>query len=233
MYFMFYFENEIAVSILGSVMQQMLLCGYQYGRRLPSVSEPLRLHRRRLFWHAFCFDNDLALRLGKPPIINDSQIVDLPDEVSIDGRDMKIFNGQSFNFLRASVSMAKIQNKTFHLIYSDKRASQPAEELHAIIDELDEGLQRWKENIPEIYKPQTPLNRYDYGPLICITVLYYGYFQLTIAIHAVVFGGIGANHCIGEEPAERIMSSVALCVGAARASISLLNFHDNTHPFTV
>ncbi|TVY16315.1 Fusaridione A cluster transcription factor fsdR [Lachnellula arida] len=233
MYFMFYFENEVAVSILGSVMQQMLLCDYQCGRRLPSVSEPQRLHRRSLFWHAFCFDNDLALRLGKPPIINDSQIVDLPDEVSIDGRDMKIFNGQTFNFLRASVSMAKLQNKTCHLLYSDKRASQPAEELHAIIDELDEGLQRWKEGIPEISKPQTPLNRSGYSALICITILHYAYFQLTIAIHLVVFGGIGSKQCIGEEPDERVMSSVALCVGAARASISLLNLHDNSHPFTV
>ncbi|TVY27994.1 Fusaridione A cluster transcription factor [Lachnellula hyalina] len=234
MYFLFYFENEIAVSILGSVMQQMLLSGYHISRRLPAVSETQWLHRRRLFWHAYCFDNDLALRLGKPPIINDSQIVDLPDEISIDGRDMRSFNGQSFNFLRASVSMAKLQNKTYTLLYSDKRASQPAEELYASIDELDEKLQGWKENIPEIYKPQNLLSHSDYSPLICITVLHYTYYQLTIAIHAVVFGGIGSNRCVSDAaPPERIMSSVALCVGAARASISLLNYHDNTHPFTV
>ncbi|TVY46242.1 Fusaridione A cluster transcription factor [Lachnellula occidentalis] len=234
MFFLFYFENEIAVSILGFVLQQMLLCGYQSSKRLPTVSEHQQLQRRRLFWHAFCFDNDVALRLGKPPIIDENQIVDLPDEISIDGRDMKYFNGQSFNFLRASVAMAKLQNRTYTLLYSDKRASQPAEELYASIDELDERLQRWKEHIPEIYKPQTPLKESDYSPLICITVLHYNYFQLTIAVHAVVFGGMGSNQCVGHgAPSERIMSSVALCVGAARASISLLNFHDNSHPFTV
>ena len=232
MFFMFYFENEIAVSILGSAMQQMLLCGYQNSRRPPSVTELQLLHRHRLFWHGFCFDNDLSLRLGKPPIINDSQIVDLPDERPIDGRDIITFNGQLFNFLRESVSLAKLQNKTYTLLYSDKRASQPTEQLYASIDELDEGLQRWKENTPEILKPQTPLDRSDYSRLICITVLHYTYFQLTIAIHSVVFGGIGSNQC-PDEGGERIMSSVALCVGAARASISLLNYHDNTHPFTV
>ncbi|TVY36767.1 Fusaridione A cluster transcription factor [Lachnellula subtilissima] len=234
MYFLFYFENEIAVSILGSVMQQMLLSGYHISRRHPAVSERQWLHRRRLFWHAYCFDNDLALRLGKPPITDDSQIVDLPDEISIDGRDLKSVNGQSFNFLRASVSMAKLQNKTYTLLYSDERASRPAEELYASIDELDERLQGWKENIPEIYKPQTTLSHSDYSALICVTVLHYTYYQLTIAIHAVVFGGIGSNRCVSDAaPPERIMSSVALCCGAARASISLLNYHDNTHPFTV
>jgi hypothetical protein len=232
MFFMICFENEIALSILGPAIQQMTLCGYQYGIKPASITELQLLHRRRLYWRGFCFDNDLSLRLGKPPMINDDQIVDLPDENPIDGRDIVTFNGESFNFLRESVALAKLQNKTYTLLYSDKSASQPDEKLYASIDELDERLQRWKENIPEIIRPQSPLADADYSPLICITVLHYIYFQLTIAIHSVVFGGIGSNNCpYGRE--ERIMSSVALCVGAARASISLLNYHDNTHPFTV
>lgn len=231
MYFTFYFENEIAATILGLAIQQMIVSGYQHARKPAALTELQYLHRRRLYWHGFAFDSDLSLRMGKPPIISDNQIMDLPDEFPIDGLNLITYNGGTFNFLREYVAMSTLQNKTYALIYSDKRANQSTEELQASIDELDEELQRWKENIPDIVKPQASLDRTDYGRLICVTVLHYSYFQLTIAIHSAVFGGF--ENKLPDERDERIMSSVALCVVSARASISLLNHHDNTHPFTV
>ncbi|TVY73441.1 Fusaridione A cluster transcription factor fsdR [Lachnellula suecica] len=225
---MFSFENEIAVTILGSALQQMTLGGYQYNRKPQGVSDLQLLHRRRLYWHGFCLDSDLSTRLGKPPVVNEGQIIDVPDEHPIDGVGVITFNGESFNYLKERVALAKLQYKTYSLLFSDKRAQQPTVELHASIDELDEGLRRWRENVPEILPPKGSLNRSDYSRLICLTVLHYTYLQLTIAVHSVVFVG----NC-PDETEDRIMSSVALCVSAARASISLLNHHDNPHPFTV
>jgi hypothetical protein len=233
MFFMFSFENETAVTLLGSTIQKMTIGGFQYNRKPSGVTDIQMLHRRRLFWHGFCLDNDLSLRLGKPPVVNSGQIIDLPDEYPTDGRGVITFNGESFNFLREHVALSKLQNKTYTLLYSDKaRAQNSTEQLHACIDELDEGLRHWKENVPEILRPQNPLDRSDYSRLICVTVLHYTYFQLTIAVHSALFGGYSGK-CPTDDPDDRIIPSVALCVGAARASISLLNYHDNTHPFTV
>jgi hypothetical protein len=203
----------------------MTTAGYQHNKAPPGVSELQLLHRRKLYWYGFCQDCDLSLRLGRPPITNEGQMIDLPDENPIDGRNVISYNGKTFNFLREHVALSKLQYKAYSLLYSDKRVNQPAEELYASIDELDEGLRRWKENVPEIIRFA---NASEYTRVITITVLHYTYYQLMIAIHSIVFVG----KC-PDEPEDRILPSVALCVGAARASISLLNYHDNTHPFAM
>ncbi|KAH8669620.1 hypothetical protein BGZ60DRAFT_528097 [Tricladium varicosporioides] len=231
LYFMFSFENQAAMSILGSTMQQMIMSGYNYKTGPSGLSELDILHRRRLFWNGYILDKDLALRLGKPPIVSEHVHVDLPEEEPLDGLGIFALSNGSFHFLREHVALAMIQSQIWARLHSDKVAKQSSEELFQNIHELDDQLREWKENIPEILRPQTPLDRFDYDRLIFVTVLHYTYFQLTIAIHSVVFAGFTPHNT--KERDARIFPSVALCVAAARASISLLNYHDNSHPFTL
>ncbi|RDL31155.1 uncharacterized protein BP5553_09944 [Venustampulla echinocandica] len=231
MYFMFAFENRPATSILGLAIQQMIIGGYHNNTKPPGCSELDFWHRRRLFWNGYILDMDLSLRLGKPPAVN-PQIIELqlPPDQSPDGIGVRTVRGVSFNFLREHFALAKIQHQAYLRLHSRTSTTQTPEQLYSTISELDDELQKWRENIPEVLRPQTPLDRVQNDSLIMLTVLHYTYFQLIIAIHSVVFHGFKAHNASDRDA--RIIGSVALCVGAARASIALLNYHRCDHPFT-
>lgn len=227
---MFNFENQSSTSILSIALQHMSMARYGANVKPHGVSEADFQCRRRLFWNGYVLDMDHSLRLGKPTSISPDVHVDLPEPLPSDGIGVRNVDGVDYHFLREQVLLAKIQGKMYDRLYSDKSQRQTAEQLYATIDELDDDLQCWKENSPDVLKPLTPLDRSNYENLIFLTVLHYTYFQLIIAVHSVVFHGFGAHNANDRD--ERIIGSVALCVGAARASIALLNYHDNSHPFT-
>jgi hypothetical protein len=227
---MFGFENVPATTVLGAALQQITIAKYHYNEKPPGCSEADFQQRRRLFWNAYVLDVDLSLRLGKPPVHSVHQIIELPPEAPPDGIGLVNVGDYSFHFLREHVGLAKIQSKAHALLHSDTSVLKTPEQLHADIVELDEELYEWKEHVPEPLRPQNPLDRFGSDSLIFLTVLHYTYFQLIIAVHSVVFHGYGAQN--SGDCDERIVGSVTLCVGAARASIALLNYHDNKHPFT-
>ncbi|CAG8972156.1 hypothetical protein HYALB_00009704 [Hymenoscyphus albidus] len=230
LYFMFNFENQPSTSILSIALQHMTMARYNSNVRLHGCSEADFQLRRRLFWNGYVLDMDHSLRLGKPTSISPSINMNLPEAVPADGIGVHMIGGVQINFLREHVLLAKIQGKLHERLYSEKSLSQSPEQLYANIDELDDDLQAWKENSPDVLRPMITLDRSNYENLIFLTVLHYTYFQLIIAVHSVVFHGFAAHNA--DDRDERIIGSVALCVGAARASIALLNHHDNTHPFT-
>ncbi|EPE27670.1 Zn2/Cys6 DNA-binding protein [Glarea lozoyensis ATCC 20868] len=230
LYFMFGFENVPATTILGTAIQQILIAKYHYNVKAPGCSEEDFQQRRRLFWNAYLLDVDLSLRLTKPPVHSLHQIIELPPEIPSDGIGLVTVSGHSFHFLREHVRLAKIQSKAYALLYSDTSVLKSPEQLYDDIVELDEELHEWKDNVPEPLRPQNPLDKLGSDNLMFLTVLHYTYFQLIIVVHSVVFHGWTTQNPSDRE--EKIVGSVTLCVGAARASIALLNYHDNSHPFT-
>jgi hypothetical protein len=230
LYFIFGFENATATTILGTVLQQMSISHYHYNVKPSGCSEVEFQQRRRLYWNGYILDVDLSLRLGKPPVHSIDQFIELPPEVPSDGIGILNVCGHSFNILREHVAIAKIKSKAHVLLHSDTSLLKTPEQLYADIVELDEDLHRWKENVPEPLRPQHPLDRLGANDLLSLTVLHYIYFQLIIAVHSVVFHGFSAHNA--DDRDEKIIGSVTLCVGAARASIALLNYHENKHPFT-
>jgi hypothetical protein len=227
---MFGFENVPATTILGAAMRQIMIAKYQYNFKAPGCSEADFQQRRRLSWNAYVLDVDLSLRLGTPPVHSVYQIIELPPVVPADGLGIFRVGEYSFHFLREQVSLGRIQLKAYALLHSDTSIRKSPEELHDVIVELDEELHAWKENVPEPLRPQHTLDGIGSDNLIFLTVLHFTYFQLIIAVHSVVFHGSTTHNPTDRD--ERIVGSVTLCVGAARASIALLNYHDNKHPFT-
>jgi hypothetical protein len=205
---------------------------YPLNKRTPDCSQTDLLHRQRLFWYGYVFDHDLALRIGKPPIVSEGVVVGLPEERPLDGIGMIYFeDGGSLNFLREQMILAVLSSKIYAKLYADTASGNSSEQIYAIIDELDAELQGWRHNIPELMRPQRPLHESDQRYLMHLSSLHSTYFHLTIAIHSSVFTA-STGHTAHDVDA-RIIPSVALCVAAARAAISLLNYHDNDHPFTM
>jgi hypothetical protein len=223
-------ENHIALSLLAPVVQQMVLFGYH--RLEPGIGwRDNELHHKRLFWRAFISDHDLSLRMNKPPLIGSNFEVELPEEVPRDGACVLVFeNGKTINYLREQVILAKLQCKAYELLYSIKASRRSVQELHASVDEIDNELIEWKQRIPEISRGHVGMSPLELNRLMSLTSLYYTYYQLVIAVHSFTLRGLSHNGQL--EDKERIIDSVALCVGAARASISLLNSHEKNHSFT-
>ncbi|KAG4428903.1 hypothetical protein IFR05_015617 [Cadophora sp. M221] len=233
LYFILVAENHSAVMTLSIAVQLMVLGGYHIPSRRSRQTELQKLRERRLFWQAFIFDHDLSLRMGKPPMIGSDFTIDLPEERPSDGFGTLTFEegGITLNFLREQVILAKIQRKVYSSLYSKESKKKRIHEEMQLISDLDSELCAWKSRIPEIAKPtKEPFFDRDPG-VMGLTVLHYTYYQLVIVIHSFIFQSSNFEQL--RDDFDRIHSSVALCVGAARARISLLNFHRDSHIFSL
>lgn len=232
LYFFLVAEYHSAVMVLSTAVQLMVLGGYHTPCRRSRQTEKSKIRERRLFWQAFIFDQDLALRIGKPPMIGPDFTIDLPEERPEDGVGTLTFeeSGVTLNFIREQVILAKMQSKVYSTLYSKESRKHVHEELQ-LISELDSELCAWKARIPEITK-STRAPYYDKDPgLMNLTVLHFAYYQLVIVIHSFIFQSSNLEQL--RDDFDRIHSSVALCVAAARARISLLNFHEDSHMFSL
>ncbi|OLN81775.1 putative transcriptional regulatory protein C11D3.07c 2, partial [Colletotrichum chlorophyti] len=238
LYFNFTSENHIALTLMGLTVQLVLMAGYHRTEidaafAGPSGHNPAEhLHRRRLFWHAYVMDHDLMLRIGKPPLINDEFLLELPEENPADGYSMLYYpNDVTLNFFLQQVRLAQIQGRISAALYS--RSGVSPTELEAEIRRLDAELQEWRESIPEMIRAENvdALLDGDYHRMVSLTTLHFTYFQLVVAIHSAAFRLPALEDQEGVEAVD-IGPSLALCVSASRAAISLLNYHQIEHPYT-
>ncbi|KAH6715104.1 hypothetical protein BKA61DRAFT_721830 [Leptodontidium sp. MPI-SDFR-AT-0119] len=226
-------EKYSAVMLLSTAVQLMVLGGYNIPCRRSRQTELQKLRERRLFWQAVIFDHDLSLRIRKPPMIGPDFTIDLPEERPSGGFGTLTFEGGgiTLNFLREQVILAKTQRKVYSSLYSKEAKKKQIHDEIQLISDLDSELCAWKSRIPEITK-STKAPFFDKDPgVISLTVLHCTYYQLVIVFHSFIFQSSNLDQL--RDDFDRIHSSVALCVGAARARISLLNFHEDSHMFSL
>ncbi|KAJ0123628.1 Fusaridione A cluster transcription factor fsdR [Diaporthe amygdali] len=228
-HFIFTAENHIAVSILALATQSILLGGYYHGNH-PGLSEAEIQHRRRLFWQAYIFDHDLMIRIGKPPLITDNFLLDLPEEYPLDCYGFFYYpDDVALNYFRQEVKLAQIQGRIYSRLYLHSPTSAAA--LEAEIGLLDRELQEWRESIPEMVRPMqsgAPLDDDNHARLIALSSLHFIYFQLVVAVHSAAL-----RTALDGQDMDFLRPSVAICVNAARGAVSLLNYHHIDHPFTI
>ena len=228
-HFVFTAENHIAVSILAVATQSLLLGGYYHSNHV-GLNESEIQHRRRLFWLACIFDRDLMLRIGKPPLISDSFLLDLPEEYPSDCYGLFYYPGDVvLNYFRQKVKLAQIQGRIYSRLYSSTPSS--ASVLESEIGILDQELQEWLEGIPQIIRPMrpgAPLDDDHHGRMVALSSLHLAYFQLVVAIHSAAL-----NTPLESQYQGILRPSAAIFVNAARGAVSLLNYHHIDHPFTL
>ncbi|TEA18686.1 Fusaridione A cluster transcription factor fsdR [Colletotrichum sidae] len=231
--FVFSAENHIAVPILAVATQLILLAGY-HNPDHPHCLKPSdqdTLHRRRLFWQAYAMDHDLMLRIGKPPLISDDFLLDLPEEFPHDGYGVYYFpDNVALSFFHQQVRLARIQGQIFSKLYFKTDAAISSASLESEIAALDAELQDWREGIPEMIRPEPGGARLpddDFNRTMALSVLHFMYFQLVVAVHSAAF-----RLPLLDDDTEALRPSAALCVNAARAAIALLRRQNLSHPFT-
>ncbi|KAJ0267505.1 hypothetical protein COL940_014303 [Colletotrichum noveboracense] len=189
------------------------------------------LHRRRLFWQAYVLDHDLMLRIGKPPLISDDFLLELPEEFPADGYGVYYYPGDvTLSYFHQQVRLSQIQGHIYSKLYSQSGEIMSAAALESTIAQLDAELQDWWQTIPELIRPEPQMDLLDadYTKVMSLTVLNFMYFQLIVAIHSAAF-----RLPLLDEDDDGLRPSVALCVNAARAAIALLKHQQLQHPFTM
>ncbi|KAJ1311719.1 hypothetical protein OPQ81_010190 [Rhizoctonia solani] len=216
--------------------QAWLLCGQavRIGQDLGLHRSPRTLHltpmdketRRRAWWCAYGLDRMLAVALGRPVGIDDSDCdVELP--VPLDDEALQDFFARKpvdrsspslmYGFI-ALTTLYKIAGKVLRSVYAlDKckghlRAEKLAE-LQASVDRLDSQLNAWCEELPDCFKshPTTP-KQVSLGAILCST-----YYAILITLHRN-FLPTRRNVRLSWNPSSH---SVGKAVGAARSCIFL------------
>lgn len=226
-------RNNLAATILRATVQMIVNPGHRNPTSPTANMNSETLHRQRLFWQAYIWDRDISMRLGKPPCMPDDFRPPLPEEQPDDGySSFTLADGSAMNFLREEVLLADIQSKAYRMLRPGLTSNQSTEERYANINELNTELQNWRDRMPEIDKPLTTLSNGEYRLLMCLTTLHCTYFQLLMAINNVDFKH-SPTRSDSSSGSVVITRSHAVCIRAARASLSLLGEHDIRHPYTM
>ncbi|KAF3921039.1 hypothetical protein AA313_de0202068 [Arthrobotrys entomopaga] len=193
-------------------------------------------HRNRVFWIAYLIDKDIALRSGRPSIINDDDInLELPEEESFDGLGMITLAGGRgrVNLFRRNCRFAQIQGRVYMQLYSAKAAKQSDGELLNTIGELDRELEDWRDSIPLDFRPEHEISDAYQEATMPIVLMHFAYFNCLATIHRMsIAHSYWTNRLaqyavsgLSTKPLNpRVFSSAALSVSAARSSIHLLKY---------
>ncbi|TKX18834.1 transcription factor-like protein 27 [Elsinoe australis] len=192
--------------------------------------------RKRVFWIAYMLDKDMALRSGRPPTQDDDDMnVELPSEDPPDniGNVPSSLPSGKFNLFRLMAEFALIQSKVYKQLYSVKAAKQTDGELLNTIGELDSELENWKDSIPPEYRPDNEIKA-QHAPLVLhVVCIHFAYYNCLTTIHRMaVHHGYWTSRLsdfaiagLNARPLNpRVFMSAALCVNAARTSISLIKY---------
>ncbi|TRX96307.1 hypothetical protein FHL15_002579 [Xylaria flabelliformis] len=120
----------------------------------------LRLQKERVFWIAYILDRSISAQTAISPVQRDIDIeLDLPplEPVNDDLAGFVVLSDghTKFNFLRASIQMARIQGLVHESIYSapgqNRSSTQKAHNIRLIHQELD----AWTAQVPLEFHPTT------------------------------------------------------------------------------
>lgn len=192
--------------------------------------------RKRVFWIAYLLDKDICLRSGRPPIQDDDDMnVELPSEDPSDNiGNVPMADGKTkINLFRSMCVFATIQSKVYKQLYSVKASRQSDGELLNTIGQLDHELEEWKDSIPIDVRPEHEIKAQHTPLILHIVVLHFAYYNCLTTIHRMsVHHGYWTSRLsdyaiqgLNARPLNpRVFMSAALCVNAARASISLIKY---------
>lgn len=186
--------------------------------------------RKRVFWIAYILDKEISLRMGRPPAQEDDDMnVELPSMEPEDNVGSFVLGGTKVNLFRLLTEFAIIQSRIYKQLYSTEASKQPIEKLLTIVGNLDNQLEEWKSRIPTNFQPEleaaTCLPRN-----MQVLVLHFGYYNCLATLHRMPSYWLSrlsdqtVQDLKGRLPNPRVFSSGALCVSAARGSISLLKY---------
>lgn len=221
-------RSSTASIILGPAIQMILLAGYHMTISDPGHQSAQDLQKSRLLYRAYILEQDLSLRLGKPPILNEILITNLPNERPEDCQGIICLpEGTTVNYLRERVVLARIQSRAWEALRSPLSSTKSSKEFLDSINQLLQELQEWNESLPATIKPpELPAKLGDLQQTQ-VRDMHCSYFQTVVATHSAIF----SHTPIFSDPSVRDQAAIAVgeCAGAVRQMLALAKRSDRDH----
>ncbi|KAH7258813.1 fungal-specific transcription factor domain-containing protein [Fusarium solani] len=155
-----------------------------------NLSEGEIRERNRVFWVIYCLDKTIALRCGRPSMIQDDEIsCCFPRGVQIarsPGTSHDLAEkSQTFDFLLCFTRLSRICGIISRRLYSATALYSSSTQLLSILDQLLQDLESWRRMIPAEIQPGKPFRRkHDTRGLsrMQLVVLHSSYYYVLCAV---------------------------------------------------
>jgi len=176
-------------------------------------------------------DKDMAIRLGRPPIINDDD-VDIPLPERGDYFESTGTEGDKLDAFYHHVMLSRIESKIYEDLYSVRSQRGTVGNRLRAIARLDKELQEWRDDLPPTLRPDQPLSCTP-DQTAQVIMLHFVYYNCMTTIHR------SPAHCalwtmgsstrpgidrLDNETHHRLYTSQLHCINAARGTAHLLDY---------
>ncbi|KAJ5756857.1 fungal-specific transcription factor domain-containing protein [Penicillium manginii] len=179
--------------LLGSPAVEYMLCAsavrlaqskglHRQPSRAWNLPRSETLHRSWVFWAAYFYDKNIALRSGRPSAVDDDEISsEIPNEFPDGSRS-------GIGMAVAAIEHARICAKISKQILSARAFNQSPEALFNVMETLEKKLQMWRKTLPDHLtlpkqKHSLLLRKYDQRRTEILR-LHYLYWGSVIALNA-------------------------------------------------
>jgi hypothetical protein len=203
-----------------------------------NLTEAEKSERNRLFWVVYCLDKTIALRCGRPSIIQDDEISCwFPHGVRVLQNEKHGSGGtnhntdeesQTVDFFLCYTKFARLCGRIAKHLYSAVALSRPSFELTVAANRMLADLEIWRQSIPYNARPGHSCSRFQAVAGVSKTqllVLHFSYNYALCAVHrrfTPMFLHDDENHQLIERPLLRQMPTTH--IEAAR-SMALFTKH--------
>lgn len=210
----------------------ILLAGYHTTPSSLGDRSTQDLQKNRLLYRAYILEQDLSLRLGKPPLLNESMIACLPNESSEDRQGIiRLPGGNTVNYLRVRVVLARIQNRAWEALRSPISSEKSSKEFLISCNQLLGELEQWTKSLPASIRPPEMPAEPSALQQIQLEDIHWSYFQTVVVIYSAIF----SHPSLFSDPAVRDQAGVAVgkCAGAVREMLAMAKRLDQSHPLVL
>ncbi|KAK9454864.1 fungal-specific transcription factor domain-containing protein [Dipodascopsis uninucleata] len=239
------YKTELGFTLLAAAVRTAQCLGLHVDGPLFSPEE--RILRKRIWWTCYIFDKGIALRYGRPPIISDEDVMELPEAVEnffdnqrfcpadpskVDDDFQSLYRSQSASLFCHLIHLGSIQGKVYKGLYAMSASKKSESEIMEIIGELDREILEWRDKVPLEYRPDHEIVVRNESFLFHVVYIHLAYYNCIIAIHNISVHHPSWNNQKYDlkynihQRNPRVYASAALCVQASRSTLHLLHYFD-------
>ena len=142
-------------------------------------------HRHNLFWIVYLLEKGLSMRTGRPSCINDEDItVDLPPMPTDKHGDPRSPDLEQYLF-PSMARLARIDGKILTELYAGRQMGRSRDHELCMVAKLDTELQKWKEYLPLVIRPEAVPYETLPNQSVCLT-LHFAYYNSLSIIHLLL-----------------------------------------------
>lgn len=187
--------------------------------------------RRNVFWIIYILENSMAIRFGRPPVINDDDIdIPLPERGEYFGDPSS--EDDKLDAFYHQIILSRIESKIYAELYSVRSQRRTAAERLKSIAHLDQKLQAWRDELPPKVRPGSPLScpPDQIAQAIMLNFVYYNCVTTLhrapshCALWAMKPSSSGNLNGAKAETHHRLYASHMHCINAARGTGQLIGY---------